>query len=121
MNMTLQQLEELLVDCYSKDLCYPKVQEKWNSNNKQWGMCAITALVVDDFFDTEFGKIIVDGVSHYFNVKNGEIIDLTAAQFGKNLNYENYEHIERDKIISNQNTKKRYEKLKNRILARKSV
>ena len=113
--MTPQELEELLVSCYSKDLCYPKVRKEWKSNNKYWGMCAITALIVDDYFNTEFGKTTVDGVSHYFNIKNGKIIDLTARQFGKELDYSNYERINRSKILSSLDTKRRYEIIKNRL------
>ena len=113
--MTPQKLEELLVSCYSKDLCYPKVRKNWNSDNKYWGMCAITALIVDDFFSTEFGKIKVNGVSHYFNIKDGKIIDLTAKQFRKELDYSNYESISRGEILLSLDTKKRYEKIKNRI------
>lgn len=75
-------------------------------------MCAITALIVDDYFDTDFGKIKVDGTSHYFNIKEGKIIDLTAKQFREKPNYSNYELVDRNKILSNQDTKMRYEKLK---------
>lgn len=113
--MTSQELEKLLVGCYSEDLCYPKVRKEWNNNNKYWGMCAITALIVDDYFNTELGKIAVDGVSHYFNIKDGKIIDLTAKQFGKELDYSNYESVSRGEILLSLDTKKRYEKIKNRI------
>ena len=111
-DITIQELEGLLINCYSKDMCYPKVREEWSENNKSWGMCAITALIIDDYYDTEFGKIKVDGVSHYFNIKEGKIIDLTAKQFKQKLNYSNYEYVDRNRIISNQDTKMRYEKLK---------
>ena len=62
-----------------------------------------------------YSKIAVDGVSHYFNIKDGNIIDLTAKQFGKELDYSNYESVSRDEILLNLDTKKRYEKIKNRI------
>lgn len=115
LDMTIRELEELLANCYTKDMCYPKVREKWNENNKSWGMCAITALVIDDFFDAEFGKIKVDGISHYFNIKDGKIIDLTAKQFKKELDYSDYESVDRAEILSNENTKMRYLKLKDCI------
>lgn len=113
--MTERELEKLLASCYSKDLCYPKVREKWSNDNKCWGMCAITSLIVDDYFDTEFGKIMVDGGSHYFNIKDGKIIDLTANQFEEELDYSNYETTDRAKILSNEDTKMRYIKLRDRI------
>jgi len=110
--MTVQELETLLDSCYSKDLCYPKVREEWSDDNKSWGMCAITALIVDDYFGAEFGKIKVDGISHYFNIKDGKIIDLTARQFRKELDYSSYESVDRAEILSNEDTKMRYLKLK---------
>lgn len=111
-DMKVRELEELLANCYAKDMCYPKVRKEWNENNRSWGMCAITALIVDDYYDTDFGKITVDGMSHYFNIKDGKIIDLTAKQFKKKLDYSSYELVNRNRIISNQDTKIRYEKLK---------
>lgn len=45
--MSIENIQKLLLDCYSKDLCYPKVGERWNENNKCFGMCAITSLIIN--------------------------------------------------------------------------
>jgi len=50
-------------------------------------MCAITALIVNDYFGGEICKIHVDGISHYFNLISNKIIDLTFSQFECNINY----------------------------------
>lgn len=36
--MTMEELTEKLYSCYSKELCYPKVRERWDSNNRCFGM-----------------------------------------------------------------------------------
>lgn len=84
--MDIKILKKALLECYSKDLCYCKIQDKWNENNKYVGMCAIAALVVNDYFNGSICKIYIDGISHYFNLINNKVIDLTSKQF-KNINY----------------------------------
>lgn len=112
--MSIQELSKKLYLCYSKELCYPKVKDKWNDNNRYFGMCAITALVVNDYFGGKICKIYVDGISHYFNLINNKVIDLTARQFENQIDYSKYEIINRD-IIMTENTKKRYNMLKSKL------
>ncbi len=57
--------------------------------------------------------MFVDGTSHYFNIVDGKIIDLTASQFKHPIKYDNYEIVERETILSNQDTNSRYSTLKN--------
>ena len=113
--MNIENIQKLLFDCYSKDLCYPKVQDKWNENNKCFGMCAITSLIINDYFGGDICKIYVDGISHYFNMIEGKIIDLTKAQFNCDIKYKDYQIIDREKILTD-NTKDRYKTLKTRLI-----
>lgn len=113
--MNIEILKTTLRECYSKDLCYPKVQDEWNENNKCFGMCAITSLIVNDYFGGDICKIHVEGISHYYNLIENEIIDLTSSQFKCTINYKDYEIIERDKILTD-NTKERYQMLKERLI-----
>ena len=112
--MTIETIKSLLLDCYSKDICYPKVQENWTIENKCFGMCAITALIINDYFGGHICKIKVDDISHYFNLINNEIIDLTKSQFSHEPDYTNYELIDRKTILTD-NTTARYNLLKNRL------
>lgn len=112
--MTINELKEKIYKCYSKDLCYKKVRAAWNNSNKYLGMCTITALIVNDYFGGSIGKIRVDGISHYFNIINNKIIDLTKDQFKHDINYDNYEIVERQNIMP-QDTINRYNKLKNKL------
>lgn len=113
--MPIQKLKEALMKCYSKDLCYPKVQNEWNENNKCFGMCAITALIVNDYFNGEICKIYVDGISHYFNLIEDKIIDLTSSQFTYEIDYSDYQIIDRNKILTD-NTVQRYNILKKKLI-----
>lgn len=112
--MTIEKLKKSLLKCYSKDLCYIKVQDQWNESNKTLGMCAITSLVVNDYFGGEIAKTKVDGISHYFNLINNQIVDLTKEQFVKEISYENYKIIDREKILT-EDTNNRYQILKKKV------
>lgn len=88
--MNIEILKTALRECYSKYLCYPKVQDEWNENNKCFGMCAITSLIVNDYFGRDICKIHVEGISHYYNLIENEIIDLTPSQFKCEVDYKDY-------------------------------
>ncbi len=89
--MNIENIQKVLLECYSKDLCYPKVQDDWNDSNKCFGMCAITSLIINDYFGGDICKIHVDGISHYFNLVEDKIIDLTSYQFNCEIDYKDYQ------------------------------
>ena len=95
--MNIEKIKEALLECYSKDLCYPKVQNEWNENNKCFGMCAIKSLIINDYFGGSICKIYVDGISHYFNLIENNIVDLTKDQFNREIDYKNYKIMDREK------------------------
>ncbi len=83
MRFDIDRFEEILKQAWSKESSYRHVFE---AGNPALGQCAVTALVVQDYFG---GKIVwcvaiqPDGteVSHYFNKIEGKEIDLTRSQF----------------------------------------
>lgn len=113
--MNIENIQKTLLECYPKDLCYPKVQDNWNDNNKCFGMCAITSLIINDYFGGVICKIHVDGISHYFNLIEDRIIDLTSSQFNCDIDYKNYQIADREKILTD-DTKHRYNVLKERLV-----
>lgn len=113
--VSIENIKEVLLECYSKDLCYPKVQNEWNDDNKCFGMCAITSLIINDYFGGVICKIHVDGISHYFNLIEDRIIDLTSSQFNCDIDYKNYQIADREKILTD-DTKHRYNVLKERLV-----
>lgn len=113
--MDISNIKKALLKCYTKDLCYPKVQDKWNENNKCLGMCAITALIVNDYFGGDICKIHVGGINHYFNMIDNKGVDLTSSQFNHEVDYKNYIVIDREKILT-EDTNNRYNILKMRLI-----
>lgn len=113
--MNIKNIQKVLLECYSKDLCYPKVQCDWNVNNRCFGMCAITSLIINDYFGGDICKIYVDGISHYFNLIENNIVDLTKDQFNHEIDYKDYKIMDREKILTD-DTKNRYITLKARLI-----
>lgn len=113
--MNIKNIQKVLLECYSKDLCYPKIQCDWNENNRCFGMCAITSLIINDYFGGDICKIYVDGISHYFNLIENNIVDLTKDQFNREMDYKDYKIMDREKILTD-DTKNRYVTLKARLI-----
>ena len=114
--MELDKLETILNSLYSKEICYPECRNQWNDDNKTLGHCAIVALIINDYFGGNICKIKVNNISHYFNLIDGEIVDLTSGQFkNNNISYSDYIIKTREDVLMNEDTKKRYEILKLKV------
>ncbi len=85
-NITIDALKHALERSWTKETSANP--EGWSPQNAAFGQCAVTALIVNDFFG---GKLVRVGaknesenvdVSHYYNeLTDGSIIDLTRRQF----------------------------------------
>ena len=54
----------------------------WSADRPSVGQCAVTALLVQDYFGGELLRGVVCGESHYWNrLPDGTEVDLTADQF----------------------------------------
>ncbi len=114
--MNLEDLKKALYASYARDLCYPSVQKLWSEENKCFGMCTITALIVQDYFGGKLCKMKIGDTLHYFNWIDGEIDDFTASQFENKIEYENYQIAYRKQVLKIQNVKNRYDLLKERVV-----
>ena len=114
----LAKLQQILREVYMRDLCYPPAQAVWSEENPTLGMCSITALLVQDYFGGDVCKATIDGGSHYFNMINGAIVDLTAEQFGHEITYGNVEKADRAAMLARMETEPRYLELKRRVEAK---
>jgi hypothetical protein len=96
----------------------------WTCENPSWGQCAVTALVVQDFFGGEIFRGSLKEVigfermrSHYWNhVEDGER-DFSQSQFPADV-YKTIPKGEtrtREYLLSNPETNRRYEILKQRL------
>ncbi len=84
--ITESQLELALKNSWTKDTSSDP--DNWTINNPSWGQCAVTALVINDYFGGDIiwaNAVLPDGkeISHYFNNVNGEEKDFTRIQFPK--------------------------------------
>jgi len=120
----LSRLEVALISAWSKETSSDS--QNWFPENGAWGQCAVTALIVNDYF---CGKIVwanvtlIDGrnISHYFNYINGVEVDLTRRQFPSGavipagVDKTKGFSTTREYVLSYQPTKERYELLKERV------
>lgn len=54
----------------------------WSPSNPALGQCAVTTLIVQDYYGGELRRALVDGQSHYWNaLPGGAEVDLTIRQF----------------------------------------
>ena len=84
----------------------------WTAENAAWGQCAVTALVVQDYFGGTLLRGEVGPVSHYWNVlPSSEEIDLTRHQFPDGVAIESVESRTREYVLSHLDTARRYRAL----------
>ena len=113
--MTLEQLQKYLYKVYSKETCYPSCRDGWSINNPTLGHCAIVSLLVNDYFGGEIYKIKANGISHYFNYIDNNVVDFTSKQFGMMIDYNNRVKKDREEILRDEDTLSRYNTLKMRL------
>ena len=112
------QLINALRKCWAKSTSFnPK---KWTKNNPAYGQCAVTAVVVQDFFGGKLIRCSVYGeerVSHYYNgLPDDKRIDLTRGQFKEGTRFSKPQYRERSQVLSYATTAKKYALLKKRVL-----
>jgi len=83
-NMNLNILEKALLKSWSKETSY--YPDEWSELNPSFGQCAVTALIVNDYFggDIVWSEASLPNgqkISHFFNIINGKEVDLTRYQF----------------------------------------
>ena len=106
-----EEIKFIIEMSWSKDTCVPSLKDYWNEENKALGQCAITSLIVNDFLGGKIMRCMCETGSHYYNLINDEIIDLTDSQFNEMPNYKLAEERTREYLLSNEDTKERYKKL----------
>lgn len=109
-------IENILRKSWSEETCYPDLKNIWTSKNPSLGQCAVTTLIVNDFNGGKIMRCTCNGISHYYNLINNEIVDYTAEQFGDIIpDYQNGEERTREYLLSNDDTKNRYIILLNNV------
>lgn len=122
--MDVEDIEKALQKSWTRETSHDA--DKWNESNPALEQCAVSALIVNDYCGGEIvwaEALLPDGqkISHYFNLVDGEEVDTTRSQFPegtiiqKGVKRNKEFPTTRDSLLSNENTKKRYEILKERV------
>lgn len=114
MNIEVSILEKALTECWIKETS--NQPEKWASSNPTLGQCAVTALLVNEMF----GGVIIrgefkNGQTHYWNLIEKNVVDLTRDQFKGEVSFERISLAAVDKMMSNENTANRFNILKKKV------
>ena len=85
-----------------------------------YGQCAVTAMLVRELVGGDVYRIRTEsGMTHYFNLIEGTLVDFTIDQFrlyNLHVSYKNAEFMPENFEKLNQNTQYRYQRLKNKVL-----
>lgn len=100
----------------------------WSADNPAWGQCAVTALVVQDYFGGDLLRVQASGPGfpswgHYWNrLPSGLVVDFTQRQFPLGTDFAQLQVRERSALLDpkinplNVGTAKRYEILRNAVI-----
>jgi len=113
--MKLEELERIIELSWSKDTCVDSLKNIWNGDNKSLGQCAVTSLIVNLYMGGKIMRCMCETGSHYYNLLNDNIVDLTVDQFKSLPDYKNGEERTEEYLLSNEDTKNRYLLLLNNV------
>ena len=92
----------------------------WSYVRPMCGQSGVVALVTDQFYnsaDKKIARIKIGDGYRYFNVIDGEVVDIIAEEFGfkEKYNYDEREYVSAKDLLADETVLKRYEILKERF------
>jgi hypothetical protein len=112
---------EMFRNAWCAETAHPAYKEKWSPDNPSAGQCAVTALIIQEMYGGDIYACKVGRSSHFVNIINDKIIDMTADQFGgaDNIMYVagSFKFKSRKSLLHNKDVRFRYELLKSRLVA----
>lgn len=109
----------------SWDASSSSLPHEWSKGNPARGQCAVSSLVVQDYFGGDILRFVVefDGTSekHFVNLIDGALVDTTFSQFPDNpVTKVNKPDLKghkdlRTKLLADDDTSRRYHHLKGRV------
>ncbi|TSC85352.1 MAG: dITP/XTP pyrophosphatase [Microgenomates group bacterium Gr01-1014_16] len=112
----ISSIEEALESAWSRESTDPKEADNWSENNKAYGQCAVTSVLINDLFG---GRMIYDKANfHIWNeLPDGTQHDFTRSQFTNEKVFSVYKYKNREDILYDESGRKthiedRYFKLK---------
>ena len=110
--MDIKQFHRLLQKSWDIQTYYLNLQQDVRMENLSQEQSLLTALIVNNYFGGKIMKCVTPSGSHYYNLINNEIVDMTVNQcLGETLIYEKTSEVNRDILLNNIDTKNNYEKL----------
>lgn len=80
-----------LKNAWCKESCSPSLRENWPNGNLAKGQCFVTAMAVNEVFGGDVFELrITEKEIHYYNVIDGEIVDLSSEQFDEHITVDFY-------------------------------
>jgi len=111
----IDELYNILTKSWCKETCSPGLKDNYSTENSALGQCAVTALIVNDFLGGKIMRCMCETGSHYYNLIDNQVIDLTKSQFNTIPNYNEGEERTREYLLSNIDTKNRYKLLLEKV------
>ena len=109
-------LKKAIQKSWGVDTAYKDDIPKWSTDNPAAGQCAVTALIIHDYFGGRiYSGMSQDGVVHYWNKIYGFKIDITRSQFKETKKFTNITKWIADDLLQTGNVRERYAILKERI------
>ena len=114
----LSSVESDLLDAircsWGRDTSYEP--DVWSLDNPAWGQCAVTSLVIQDYFGGNLLRVTDGHATHYWNRVDGVDIDLTLMQFPSTPTWTSpAEFVDREYVLSWSETRVRYDRLRRRV------
>ncbi|MBW8381954.1 MAG: hypothetical protein K0M69_05465 [Youngiibacter sp.] len=109
-------LKKAIKRSWGIDTAYKDDVPKWSADNPAVGQCAVTALIIHEYFGGQiYSGESQDGVVHYWNKVHGFKIDLTRSQFKETKIFSNIIIWKPEDLLQTGNVRERYEILRSRI------
>jgi hypothetical protein len=114
--LTEAELEKTIAKSWSRETSDDP--RRWSCDNPARGQCAVTALIVQDFFGGDLLHGYINWTPHYWNLlPNRFELDLTKNQFKEVVFSGTPTQSSRQFILSNSTTRRNYKRLRKLVLA----
>lgn len=100
-----EKIEKALKNSWSKETTFPDTKDKWSEENKAFGQCVPTALVIYDLFG---GRMIYDKANfHIWNeLPDGTQQDFSREQFIDEREFNIYKYKNKEDILYDETGKR---------------